>query len=65
MVQMKNTYATVSKCVYTQAKRSHTHVKDHLVDVRVMWIMKTPNNPACTESVIAFVILKIDVSMNI
>ena len=42
MVQMKNTYATVRMCVYTQAKRSHTHVKDPLVRVRVMWIMKTP-----------------------
>ena len=26
----------VSMCVYTQAKRSHKHVKDPLVHVRVM-----------------------------
>ena len=28
-------------CVYTYAKRSHTHVKDPVAHVRVRWIMET------------------------
>ena len=33
------------------AKRSHTHVKDPAVHVRVQWLWKHQNNPACTKSV--------------
>ena len=28
-------------CVYMHAKRSHMHVKDHAVHVRVWWTMET------------------------
>ena len=28
--------------IYMHAKRSHAHVKDPLVHVRVRWIMETP-----------------------
>ena len=34
-------------CGYTHAKRSHTHIKDSVVHVRVWWIMETLKHPAC------------------
>ena len=37
------------------AKKSHTHVEDP-----VWWIMETQNNPACTESVRVFKMLRLD-----
>ena len=36
--------------VCTHAKRSHMHIKDPVVHVRVRWIIQTFKRPACTAA---------------
>ena len=36
--------------MYTHVKRSHTHVKDPVVRVRVGWTVETTNYPAGTKN---------------
>jgi len=50
-------------CVYTHAQRSPTHVKDPVAHDRVRWLWKHQNNPACTKSVRAFIMLKLDTEL--
>ena len=45
--------------VYT-CKRSHAHVKDPVVLLRIWWITETKNNLVCTESVGTFRMLNLD-----
>ena len=37
--------------MHTHAKRSHTHIRDHTVHIRVQWILGTQKEPACTKSI--------------
>ena len=45
---------------YRHANRSHTLIKDPVDRVRVQWIVKHQNDPACTKSVWAFKPFKLD-----
>lgn len=46
-------YKPRSPDVYMHGSRSYMHVKDPVVHVRVQWIMKTLQQPACTVGWIA------------
>ena len=46
--------------MYTRhAKRSHTHVKDAVVQVEFGGLWRQQNNPACTKSVRGLTMLKL------
>ena len=40
-----------------------THIKDSVVHDRVWWLWKHQNNPACTKSVRALRVLKLDTTL--